>query len=403
MASREEPVRLKGCAEIDRQEVSLEVVSDIVTSYLSGHNRNLKLLIVGETGQGKSTLINGLVGKQVAKEGDSFSAGTSKIKHYSLNQNGVAIEIWDTPGFGYGSVEEDTKMVETLSMHEWHPDLTLFCFRMDSTRFPTRLHSDTIKKLTEVFGKSFWNHTLFVLTFANNVSQLCPENEEFEEFFSNRVCILEEKVQKTLQEEVGLSDDELKNVKAVPVGTYRQGRDRQNQWELPGRDDWFLWFWMECVEHMKQASVSALLQANCHRLNEKYGGNPSSTKEIFERSVGGTVSTSDPPLEDLSLENNNAYSSYSSNDVQTVYADENFTASDQSDDVHSQAVPFTDILLAQLDDNDSSFFTYVWEYSKKRGGEIWVIGHLAGLIEGLVIHFGKNSRLKKLQAAKKLK
>ena len=76
-------------------------------------------------------------------------------------------------------------------------------------------------------------------------------------------------------------------MRAVSVGTYRQGRDRQNQnqWKLP---DWFLWFWIECVEHMKQASVSALLI---------HGGNSSSTKEIFERSVG-TVSTSDQPLED---------------------------------------------------------------------------------------------------------
>ena len=81
----------------------------------------------------------------MAEEGDSFSAGTDKIKHYSLNQNGVTIEIWDTPA----------EMVETFSMHEWDPDLTLFCFRMDGTRFPTRLHSDTIKKLTELFGKSF--------------------------------------------------------------------------------------------------------------------------------------------------------------------------------------------------------------------------------------------------------
>ena len=249
MASSPETVRL--CGEIGHQEVSLEVVSDIV---MSDDNQNLKLLIVGEAAQGKSTLINGLVGKQVAEEGDSFSAGTDKIKHYSLNQNGVTIEIWDTPA----------EMVETFSMHEWDPDLTLFCFRMDGTRFPTRLHSDTIKKLTELFGKSFWNHTLFVLTFANNVSQLCSANEEPEEFFSNRVIILEETVQETLQKEVGMSDDELQNVRAVPVGTYRQGYD---QWKLQDQEDWFPFFWTQCVEHIKQASVSALLQANCHRRN----------------------------------------------------------------------------------------------------------------------------------------
>ena len=75
------------------------------------------------------------------------------------------------------------------------------------TRFPTRLHSDTIKKLTEVFGKSFWDLCSYI---CQHVSELCPENEELEGFFSNKVCILEKKVQEALQKEVGLSDDELK-------------------------------------------------------------------------------------------------------------------------------------------------------------------------------------------------
>ena len=45
-----------------------------------------------------------------------------------------------------GSVEEDAKMVETLCHSECYPhDLALFCFRMDGTRFPTRVHIDMIK------------------------------------------------------------------------------------------------------------------------------------------------------------------------------------------------------------------------------------------------------------------
>ena len=40
-----------------------------------------------------------------------------------------------------------------------------------------------------------------------------------------------------------------------------------NIWKLQDQEDWFPFFWTQCVEHIKQASVSALLQANCHRRN----------------------------------------------------------------------------------------------------------------------------------------
>ena len=50
-------------------------------------------MIIGEAGQSKSTLINGLLGKEVANEGEDFGAGTLEIKYYHLNQNGVSVQI----------------------------------------------------------------------------------------------------------------------------------------------------------------------------------------------------------------------------------------------------------------------------------------------------------------------
>ena len=50
-------------------------------------------MIIGEAGQSKSTLINGLLGKEVANELEDFRAGTLEIKYYHLNQNRVSVQI----------------------------------------------------------------------------------------------------------------------------------------------------------------------------------------------------------------------------------------------------------------------------------------------------------------------
>ena len=85
------------------------------------------------------------------------------MPEYKFNQNGVNIRIWDTPGFGMGKKADD-KTAEQLYKSNCYPfDLALFCIRMDSTRIPNGTHIDTIERLTEMFGKNFWEHCLFVL------------------------------------------------------------------------------------------------------------------------------------------------------------------------------------------------------------------------------------------------
>ena len=373
----------------------LRLYTDVVKSYLNdyGNPKHLKLVVIGEAGQGKSTLINGLLGKEVANEGEDFGAGTLEIKYYHLNQNGVSVRIWDTPGFGMGSVEEDEKMVETLHRNECYPhDLALFCFRMDGTRFPTRVHIDTIQKFTEVFGKEFWKHTVFILTFANNVAQLCPPSEELEEFFSRRVWELEEKIKETLKKHVNMSIDELKTVRAIPVGSYKQGIDPKNPWALPDREDWFVWFWMECTEHMHQAAVSALLQANLHRINivsevaPEYGQPmpPSNVYKPFER----TIESSPDEVTNFINGSPGPSKSDEQQEVDSTCENENFSPC-------AREIPFFLILQHQLDNKDSSFSMYVKEYTKKRGESVWILGHIGGFLEGLAEYLGKGGRFKR--------
>ena len=414
------------------ESIRSEVYFDIIKSYVKPSEKGrLKLVVVGEAGQGKSTLINGLLGKEVANEGDQFDAGTAEIKYYCLDQNGISVQIWDTPGFGFGSEEEDQKMVEQLRMSECFPhDLALFCFKMDDTRFPKRIHTDTVKTLTQVFGKNFWKHTMFVLTFANAVSHLCPPGEELEFFFSNRVGMLEEKIHTMLRKTVpNLSDDVVRKIRAVPVGSYKKGGcDPCNPWLLPDRQDWFVWFWIECTEHMRQAALTALLQANRHRIKidsetaPTYGQDPSLTnKEAYERSVVEPPPRSPEVTEEDDNDDDDGVGHEGYGGLEEPYEEsltaplrpareddkpppKDLTESIKSDEIplatenltdspHARPLPIYEMLRRQLDDKDSSFYQYVKEYAKKRGESVWFAGHVYGMIEGFCEWLGKRGRL----------
>lgn len=63
----------------------------------------LDVMVTGVTGAGKSTTLNSLFEKEVAKVGDGVDPETMTLDSYNLNE---LVRFWDTPGLGDG-VEAD--------------------------------------------------------------------------------------------------------------------------------------------------------------------------------------------------------------------------------------------------------------------------------------------------------
>ena len=65
--------------------------------------RPLDVMVTGATGAGKSTTLNALFERYVAKVGDGVDPETMELTAYSLNE---VARFWDTPGIGDGYYED---------------------------------------------------------------------------------------------------------------------------------------------------------------------------------------------------------------------------------------------------------------------------------------------------------
>ena len=135
-----------------------------------GAERPIILAVVGKVGVGKSTLINnflGLEGTRAASVRKVVTGSvTTEVTQYDGEVNGIAVKMFDTPGFE-GAVERESLTMLSQSA-AGRADFLLYCISLSGTRFDER-NVDVIKKLNKTFSKRIWERTILVLTHGDVV------------------------------------------------------------------------------------------------------------------------------------------------------------------------------------------------------------------------------------------
>ncbi len=232
--------------------------------------KSLSMLLIGKTGTGKSTLTNGILGVNLAKEGRGIGTrGTNQVGKYTVRKEDVDLTVWDSPGLQDGTPHQQ-EYLEQMAEHCSEVDLTLFCIRVE-TRFVRGTDNPDVlamKKFTEAFGPDFWKNTIIVLTFANTLEifnidweDLSPEEKE--KWYQAKIQEWRDKIWEVLIKDIQVPEDIVKAVKIVPAGHYKKP-------DLPGFPRWLSSFWIECITTIpnKEARLN-MLKINKDRLKRE--------------------------------------------------------------------------------------------------------------------------------------
>ena len=202
-------------------------------SLLESKPPSVKILVIGRTGSGKSTLINNILGRKIASVGDRPYPETTTVSVYKQEIYGVSVTVCDTPGLGDASGKDENYMKKIKASCD-DPDLVIFCQSMDNTRWQTD-DEIALKTVTRHLGTKIWEHSVLVLTFADRfIANLRNEVDKLEAFKQRQSDL--KRLFKGALEEIKVPHKQLYNATSArgPI-------------KLPGMGNWMTNLMITCL------------------------------------------------------------------------------------------------------------------------------------------------------------
>lgn len=254
------------------QNYTYEQINAATEEWLKQGN-NLRIVVIGEMGAGKSTLVNGLIGQNVAVVGSGARSVTKAVTEYTSVISGVTVKVYDTPGL-FDPKRNDMDTFKAIERECGSVDLVLIC--IDFRSRITRSHTTIISNITETYGSKIWDNTMFVLTFANKIE--LPETLRSQREKILHFKLLHEDysstVRRYLVEMARINSRMSKTVPVLPAGHTNP--------RLPDRDDWLSDIWLAAFEHMLDVGKPAMLRIVRERLTDS---TDSTEKEPLYRKI----------------------------------------------------------------------------------------------------------------------
>ena len=228
-----------------------------VDKYIAGWLSNLlygcpqlTILVIGEAGVGKTTLVNNLLGEDVAGEGYSMTSATSGVCCHRGTIEGVPVKVYDTPGLADSRSERDEEYLEEIKKltDEETIHLIIYCLKMTETRM-RRSIIRTFEQYTKI-GVD-WKKTVIALTFADALkpTSKLKKQKGFSEttYFKERLAAWREEISRVLAEEIYLEETTVARIRINPTTEDQKER-------LPNGENWYIPFWLDVLDVLPPAA-----------------------------------------------------------------------------------------------------------------------------------------------------
>jgi GTPase SAR1 family protein len=212
------------------------------------------ILIIGQTGSGKSTLVNNLVGSEVAPVSDDVETVTLKIEKYSADLHGVKLIIYDTPELlDSQSEEENKKYYKEIksAIAQNFISLAIFCFNITEIRLK---HSilETFQRYNTLGIQ--WEKVVVTLTFADRLAH-----------DKNPLSVHADKWEKAIRNDVLIKELH------VPQNRVDKIQFRPATWnpdsKLPGKKEWFVPLWFSVLDVLEPKTMLEFLHLRNRHLS----------------------------------------------------------------------------------------------------------------------------------------